>query len=67
MPLRVWWVAALDCKNADSEKSNLVLLNRTGQIPDAFRVLEPIRGRTLLWALEDGFPAKLSLRAAADC
>ena len=24
MPLGVWWLAALDCKNADSEKSNLV-------------------------------------------
>jgi len=29
------------------------LLNRTGRISEAFKVLERVRGRTLLWALED--------------
>src|SRR6266567_101990 len=48
-----YWNSSVAAAMSQTYLHHFELLNRTGQIPDAFRVLERIRGRTLLWALED--------------
>jgi CHAT domain-containing protein len=48
-----YWNSSVAASMSQTYLHHFKSLNRTGQIPDAFRVLERIRGRTLLWALED--------------
>jgi CHAT domain-containing protein len=48
-----YWNSSVAGSMSQTYLHHFELLNRTGRIPEAFKVLERVRGRTLLWALED--------------
>lgn len=48
-----YWSSSVAGAMGQTYLHHFELLNRTGHIGEAFNVLERVRGRTLLWALED--------------
>jgi len=48
-----YWNSSVVGSMSETYLHHFELLNKSGDVPDAFNVLERVRGRTLTWALED--------------
>jgi len=57
-----YWNSSVVAAQSQTYLQHFGLVARSGDVPEAFRVLERVRGRTLAWALEDrkGFPTSES-------
>ena len=57
-----YWNSSVVAAQSQTYLQHFELVTRGGDIPEAFRVLERVRGRTLAWALEDrkAFPTSES-------
>ena len=62
-----YWNSSVAASQSQTYLQHFELVARTGDVPEAFRVLERVRGRTLAWALKDrkAFPTSESEQAAA--
>ena len=62
-----YWNSSVVASRSQTYLQHFELVARTGDVPEAFRVLERVRGRTLAWALKDrkAFPTSESEQAAA--
>jgi tetratricopeptide (TPR) repeat protein len=62
-----YWNSSVAAAMSQTYLQHFELLTRSGDTPGAFRVLERVRGRTLVWALRDkkAFPTKESGETAA--
>ncbi len=61
-----YWNSSVVAAQSQTYLQHFDLVARSGDVPEAFRVLERVRGRTLAWALEDrkGFPTSESEQTA---
>jgi CHAT domain-containing protein len=48
-----YWNSSVVAAQSQTYLQHFELVTRSGDVPEAFRVLERVRGRTLAWALED--------------
>src|SRR5437867_3863264 len=48
-----YWNSSVAATMSQTYLQHFELVNKSGDVPGAFRVLERVRGRTLAWALED--------------
>jgi hypothetical protein len=62
-----YWNSSVVAAQSRTYLQHFDLLARRGDVPEAFRVLERVRGRTLAWALEDrkAFPTLESEQTAS--
>lgn len=62
-----YWNSSVVAAQSRTYVQHFELVTRGGDVPEAFRVLERVRGRTLAWALEDrkAFPSSESEQAAS--
>src|SRR5580700_3272512 len=62
-----YWNSSVVAAQSQTYVQHFELVTRGGDVPEAFRVLERVRGRTLAWALEDrkAFPASESEQTAS--
>jgi CHAT domain-containing protein/tetratricopeptide (TPR) repeat protein len=62
-----YWNSSVVAAQSQTYLQHFELVTRGGDVPEAFRVLERVRGRTLAWALEDrkAFPTSESQQTAS--
>jgi CHAT domain-containing protein len=62
-----YWNSSVVAAQSQTYVQHFELVTRGGDVPEAFRVLERVRGRTLAWALEDrkAFPTSESEQTAS--
>jgi hypothetical protein len=62
-----YWNSSVVAAQSQTYLQHFELVTRGGDVPEAFRVLERVRGRTLAWALEDrkAFPSSESEQTAS--
>ena len=62
-----YWNSSVVAAQSQTYVQYFELVTRGGDVPEAFRVLERVRGRTLAWALEDrkAFPTSKSEQTAS--
>lgn len=62
-----YWNSSVVAAQSQTYVQHFELVTRAGDVPEAFRVLERVRGRTLAWALEDrtAFPTLESGQTAS--
>jgi CHAT domain-containing protein len=62
-----YWNSSVVAAQSQTYVQHFELVARGGDVPEAFRVLERVRGRTLAWALEDrkAFPTSESEQTAS--
>ena len=62
-----YWNSSVVAAQSQTYLQHFELVARSGDVPEAFRVLERVRGRTLAWALEDrrAFPNSESEQTAS--
>lgn len=62
-----YWNSSVVAAQSQTYLQHFELVTRSGDVPEAFRVLERVRGRTLAWALEDrkAFPTSESEQTAS--